>query len=505
MRFSKKSQVISLPAPVGGLNGKDAIANMPPTDAWKLENWFPLPSAVSLRNGSETWCSNITGPIESLMCYNGSTESKLFAACGAAIYDVTTKGNTGAAVVTGLTSARWQHCNFGNPAGQWLVMCNGSDHTKTYNGTAWADSTITGIDDKLLIHPNVFKNRLYFVEKDSFSFWYLAVNAIGGAATEFDLSSLFRLGGYLVASTSWSVDSSGGGINDYLCFISSQGECVMYLGSDPSSASAWSIAGQFRLGHPIGRRCFQKVGSDVVVVSADGLYPLSRALVTDRSQTQDAVTNKITNLINADVQSYGANFGWQPILYPIGNKILLNVPQLENQVSYQYVMNTVTGAWCKFTGWNANCFELMGDSLYYAGLNKVVHCDYGTTDEGASIAADGGQAFNYFGQSGVQKRFSAARPIIQSNANISPSLIINIDFDDTAPQNVISFSNTSFSPWDISPWDVSPWSSSNQVRHDWQSVYGIGFCGSPRLAVSAKNSVVNWQSTDIVFEPGGTF
>jgi len=505
MMFSKKSQVTSLPAPVGGLNGKDALANMPPTDAWKMDNWFPEPSSVSLRNGSVTWCNNITGSVETLAAYNSATGSKLFAACGANIYDVTAQGNTGAAVVTGLTSARWQYVNYGNPAGQWLIMCNGQDHVQTYNGTAWAASTITGVADTTLINVCVFKNRLFFIQKNTMSFWYLAVNAVGGAASQFDLTSLFKLGGYLVSCTPWTIDTSGSGIIDYLIFMSSMGEVVMYQGSDPSTAGSWSIAGQFRVGRPVGYRCFQKIGSDVVFIGADGLYPMSKALLTDRSQTQDAVTNKIVNIINNDVQSYGNNWGWQVILYPIGNKVIINVPQLTNQIQYQYVMNTVTGAWCRFTGWNANCFEIIGDNIFYGGLNKVVQCDVGQNDEGAAITADTGQAFNYFGQSGVQKRFTAARPIISANAAITPSLIMNINFDDTAPTNVISFSNTAFSQWNTSPWNTSPWSSSNKIRSDWQSIYGIGFCGSPRIAISAKNAIVTWQSTDIVYEPGGTF
>ena len=46
---------------------------------------------------------------------------------------------------------------------------------------------------------------------------------------------------------------------------------------------------------------------------------MSKALLTDRSQIQDAISNKIINLVNTDVQNYGSHFGWEAI----ANGILL--------------------------------------------------------------------------------------------------------------------------------------------------------------------------------------
>ena len=47
------SQTKSIQAPTGGLNAKDPIANMKETEAVTLENWFPTPSSVDIRNGYE--------------------------------------------------------------------------------------------------------------------------------------------------------------------------------------------------------------------------------------------------------------------------------------------------------------------------------------------------------------------------------------------------------------------------------------------------------------------
>ena len=45
------ARVASIPAPVGGWNARDSLANMAPTDAVVLENMFPNVSNVVLRGG----------------------------------------------------------------------------------------------------------------------------------------------------------------------------------------------------------------------------------------------------------------------------------------------------------------------------------------------------------------------------------------------------------------------------------------------------------------------
>lgn len=492
----------SIPAPVGGLNGRDAYADMPPGDAITLDNFFPTPSNVQLRNGYKAWLTGVNAQVNSLCCYSSAAGRKLFAASGTHIYDATTAGVVGAAVVSGLTSDKWQHVNFGTPGGQYLMMVNGADSAQLYDGTNWqavtavsAPISITGIATTSLIHVNMFKGRLFFVEKDSMRAWYMPVNSIGGAANVLDFSGLVQLGGYLMAMITWTVDNSGG-TDNLAAFITSEGEVLLYRGSDPSYASSWFLQGQFRIGRPVGRRCYVRIGSDVAVIGADGLYPMSQALLTDRSQRQDAVSDKIVNLINGDIQLYGANFGWQAILHPIGNKLVVNVPTTYG--AYQYVMNTVNGAWCRFTGMTANCWELFGDQLMF-GAAGVFQADVGQTDNGAAISAVAIQAPQYFGSS-AQKQFTMARPIIYSNASIRPAFQINTDFDLSVPSGLSSFSSVKFTPWG-SPWG-SPWSSPSLIRKDWQNVYGVGFSGSPALAINIKNAVMNWQSTDVAFIEG---
>lgn len=500
------ARITSVPAPVGGLNARDGIAAMPPTDAVKMDNFFPTPSSVDFRNGCKSWATGMTGNVETLATYNSATLSKLFACAGGNIYDISTTGAVGAPIASGFASNRWQTLNFGSTAanGSFLYLFNGVDFPIIYNGTIAQQVTgsstpiaITGVAPNLLVQATSFKQRIYMVEANSFRCWYLGVNAVGGTASSIDFGGFFKLGGYLMAVATWSVDNSAG-MQEYFVAISSQGEVVTFQGYDPSNAANWSVASHFRIGRPIGRRCYAKVGSDLIFITADGAFPLSKAMLTDRSQLNDSISDKIQNLINNDVQSYGSNFGWQIILYPIGNKLIVNVPYVDTAGTYQYVMNTITGAWCRFTGWMAWSWELFGDKLFYGSGGKVYQADTGLSDDGAVIAGDVQQAFQYFGAD-QNKMFSMIRPILQASTGVTPSVTLNVDYDTSSPTPGTATA-TSTTLWG-SPWG-SLWSSNNGTVRVWHSTGSVGYAGSPHIVLTAKNVQCKWQSTDVSYQVG---
>lgn len=504
---------LSVPAPTGGLNALDSLAAMPPMDAVILDNFFPQTTTVDLRNGCKTIVTGLPANVESLMTYNGASVSKMFAASGTAFYDVSVAGAVGAAVVSGLANARWQHVNFGTPGNQFLMAVNGADKLAGYDGSAWwrdggGTHDITGVDTATCVHINSYKNRVYLVKKDSFSVYYLPLNSIAGAATQLDLAPLFRLGGYLMAMATWTIDNTQG-VNEYAVFISSQGEVALYYGSDPGSTD-WQLRGMFRVGRPIGRRCFVKYGADLALICADGLMPLSKALLTDRTQDQNAISYKITNLITGDVTTFGANFGWQVLLYPIGNKLILNVPTIEGKTQVQYVMNTITGAWCRFTGWNANCFELFNDDLYFgsnlgatANSAYVAKCDTGFSDDGAYIVGEVKTAFRYFGAPGQQKQITMVRPIFRTAGRMGAAIAMDMDFSDNYPQSMPTFSGTTQTAWGTALWNTFPWGSTAGILKDWQGVNAIGDAGSLHMRIVNNQFAVEWQSVEYLYKVGG--
>lgn len=501
------SSTKSIQAPTGGLNARDPIADMRETEAVELENWFPTPSYVEVRNGSEAHVTGFSDPVETLIPYNNGGVQELFAAAGDSIFDATSAGAVGSAVVSGLTNARWQHICMGTAGGFFIMMVNGADKLQYYDGTSWhvdggGTYAITNVDTANCVHINNFKNRVWLIEEDSLSAWYLPVSSIAGAASELDLSGLFKLGGYLMAMANWTIDNAAG-IDDYAAFITSEGEVALYRGTDPSSASTWALVGTFRMGRPIGRRCFTKAGADVLVLTSDGAFPLSRALLTDRSQLNLAATDKIAPIFNADIASYGTIYGWQPIIHPFGKKLIVNVPTTEGVAAYQYVMNTEHGAWTKFTGWNAICFEVLGNDLYYGDADAVYKADVGESDDGSEITCVAQQAFSYFGNRTGIKRWTMARCIFSTNGSMSPAILLNTDFALNRTASPSTYTPAGGATWDVAAWDTENWSTGENINKRWQTVTGVGYAGGIRVVLSIKDVICRWQSTDFVYEQGG--
>lgn len=503
------THVDSLPAPVGGWNARDAWANMAPTDAVQLTNLFPGVSSVDLRGGYINWATGMSGQIETVMAYNGANVSNLFAiAAGAkSIYDVTSQGAVGAAVVTGLTNARWEYTNVTTPGGNFMYAVNGVDKPLLYDGTNWtaidnmSSPAITGVTSTTLNNVLLFKNRVWFIQKNTLIAWYLPTQSIGGAAQELDLSSVATLGGYLVDMAAWTVDA-GYGADDMLVFVTSQGEIIVYRGTDPASAATWTLVGVWQLGAPVGNRCMLKYGGDTLILSLDGLLPLASALQSSRLDPRVALSDKIQGAISAATSTYQSSFGWQIFYYAKANAIWVNVPVAVGQ-QQQYTMNTITTSWCNFTNWPANCWTLFNDEPYFGGNGVVCKAwDNGYADNGANINGLAFQAFNYFELRGVEKYFTRARPIISSTGQ--PNVLVGMSIDFSLDENAtpISYSSSSPGTWDNGLWDVALWGQSLNQTANWQGITGIGYCGGPQFQSASQGIQVKWSSTDVVFQTG---
>lgn len=490
----------SVPAPIGGWNVRDSLAEMQSKDAVILDNFFPLTTEVMLRYGFSNHVTGVVGTINSLMGYNSPTVNRLFGAAGDSIYNVTSAGAVGAAVVTGLTSDKWQHVNVTTPGGNFMLLANGSDSMRLYDGTTWSVSTITGVTTADIIHLNVFKTRVWLIERSSLKAWYLPSQAIAGAAAQWDLSSIFKRGGYLMAMGNWSLDA-GQGLDDYAAFITSQGEVAIYKGTDPASASTFSLVGVFNVGAPIGRRCLVQYAGDALLISNDGLLPLSKALMSSRVSTNIAITDKITQAVSEKTTTYGPTFGWQTILYPAQNMLLLNIPVSSG--TEQYVMNTTTGSWCRFTGWEAACWERFNDLIYFGTAGGVCLAWDGQDDNGTNINGEALQAFNYFGNDGRLKIWNLVRPILSTNGNPGVSVGINVDFDLFPPVGLPTFSPITTATWDSALWDTGIWGGDYSIKKDWLSVAGYGKCAAIHIGIATNDVKLKWAATDYNYEFGG--
>ena len=576
----------SVPAPIGGWNARDSLAQMSPIDAVQLINFYPTPTDVSLRKGYAKTSTGITGKVYSLMNYaNINGTNTLFAAAETKIWNAST--STATEAFSGLTNSRLQFVNFSNAGGDYLIACNGQDATMVYDGTRWffiattstaqtitsitrggtgnltatlttasahglvdknrvtisgatesnyngtyvIDVTgpttftytmatapaanavvvgtyttvgITGADSSTFINVNLFKNRLWFTQKDTMKVWYLDVANLGGAATSIDFGGIARNGGYLQAMGTWTLDA-GQGADDYAVFVTSMGETMVYNGTDPSSPTTWALKGVWQLGQTFNRKCFFKWSGDLLLLTQDGLVPLASALQSSRLDPRINLTDKIYYAVSIAATTYYANFGWQINYFASENMLILNIPISGGME--QYVMHTITKSWARFTGLEAYCWETSGSNeIYFGGDGYVANFYQGNSDNGTNIQANAQQAYSYFDSPGQLKRFTMVRPIFQSNNGV-PTTAINISTD-FEPQT--EFGSLSFNPastvggvWDTSVWDDALWSAGDLVTKTWYGVTGLGFSASVNLSIASQGIDFKWTSTDYVMEKGG--
>jgi hypothetical protein len=496
----------TIPAPVGGWNARDSLAQMKPNEAVTLLNWMPKTSYCEIRGGFSSHATAMTGNGKTLAVYNAFNGSdKMYCATGSGVYDVTSAGAVGASKAA-RTDGKHQWTMFGDGTSNWLIMVNGVDKPLYHDGTNWvavdsaSSPALTGLTTTDIINVNVYKGRLFFIQKSSLSFWYLNAGVAGGALTEFDLSAECKRGGYLMAMASWTIDG-GNGSDDRAVFITSEGEVIIYQGNNPSNSAAWAKVGSYYLGTPLGRRCWVQYGGDLIILTQNGAYPLSAGLQSASIDYKASLSNLIENAFTDAARSYGSNFGWEAIVYPAQNAMLVNIPVTEGTTAKQYVMNTITRKWCEFDSWNAETFAILNGELYFTVGTVVYKAWTGKIDNTSNIVAYGKQAFSNFGTS-MPKDVTMYRPVLAVDGPISFLTDIDVDFGDDPVVGTATYTVNSGAIWDTSVWDNAFWSAGLQITKEWTSPNewnGVWISG--KIKVATNSLTVQWISSDYIYQP----
>ena len=495
---------IQLPAPTGGLNLSTGIAEMGKDEALILDNWFPDEKYCRLRGGYTSHVYGIGAAIGTLMEWAGKASRKLFAATADSIYDVSTAGAVGTAAVGSLSSSLWQQTMFTTTGGQFLVICNGADSVRNYDGSSWSTPAITNVTSADLINVWSYKTRLWFVEKDSTKAWYLGTGSIAGAATSLEFGDKFKLGGKLKIICSVSRDA-GNGPAEVICFISSRGEVVVYQGSDPGDTS-WALVGVYYCAPPIGNRAVARVDGDAALLTEKGVIALRQLAAGGRTAAErQAITGNIDSGIAEDFTSYGANTGWEMIIHPRTVQMIINVPT-STTTATQYAMNTHTGKWCTYGRYaspiHASTWGTFSEDLYFAMSGTVYKAESGHQDAGAAITGRIKTSFQEYAGGGLF-RMSLVRPVFQAGGPVVPSIRINVDYRDDAPTDSDDYPGVSGSAgavWDTAVWDTDVWGGTDLPYADWVSVNGIGTAASVHMLTRTSGINAKLNAIDIRLE-----
>lgn len=477
-----------VPAPIGGWNARDSWASMKETDAVLLENWFPTNGSVISRKGYESYATGLGGLVKTLAVYSTGSAQKMLAGANGNIWDVSS-GGAASSLASGLSSDVW----YWDVLDGTMALCNGADVVKSYAGSTIGNLSLTGPTSANVIGVNVFKSRSYFWEVNSQSFWYSAVNTMGGAVTEFDLGPL-GVRGDLMTMTNWTRDG-GDGMDDLAVFVFEHGDLVIYQGSNPGDAANWSLVGVFEIAPPVGRRCALKYGGDALLITQDGYVALSDVI----RKRSSSFSEKIEAAVRSAANLTGTLPGWEGVVFPAGQFMLFNVP-LGSSMSEQHVFNLQTKAWTKFTGWNAFSWARYSDLIYFGGNGAIYKAWSTTSDNGAAILLDAVPAFNYFKNSQL-KQVTAMQLSMSTNGTLNLGVITEKDFQISPRPSVNVSTGSSSSPWG-SPWG-SPWSLPERLYTPLKTTTKVGRALTGRVVADVINHRLSWYSSNYFYETGG--
>ncbi len=499
-----------LPSPTGGLNARDSLDKMDMIDAIVMDNYMPNNTQVTLRRGYRPYAS-IGHAVKTLVEYQSPMkQNRFFAFANGSIFDITVADNP-INFQKNFLDNNWRTCQFKNR----LFAVNGIDTPQTYipdesgvRGT-WQDVSFTGenLNLKKLVNVCVSKQRLWFIEKGSLTVWYNeGVSEVQGTLLPLDLNTIVTKGGYLVAAGCWTIDG-GEGMDDMTVFVTSVGEVLIYRGSNPNSADDWQLKGVYQISRPIGYNCLLPYHGDLVVICEEGYMPLSKSLaMQNATNTQIAFSDKIRDLVLSRTKANATKEGWQGIVYSRGGYALFNVPVA--QQFEQHVVNTTTGAWCRFTNIRSFCWGLFNNRLYFGTDSGVMLFDEGYTDDGQPIIGTVEQAFTNF-QTPSLKKIQLMNPRTKSSSPYALVTYWNTDYGSVARQNLLSVGVAGTSVWNNVRWSSSQQKSGTfwatlkgKIRSQWIGCNATGFKFSLVFKTKTKGTLIEWYETGVRYEQG---
>ncbi len=492
----------SFSAPVLGWNTRDNLTGMDPRFARVLENMVVDGGRIGVRKGFTlaAACSDLP---EMLAAYDYGAVKKLFVGAGNKIWEVDFTSHTLLPRAEGFLSNRWNTVFYKGR----LYFLNGQDPVQVFDGEtiqaaqftqAGEAEEQTPLDTAPFFAGTLYKNRLFFLERESLRFWYTKdAGAVQGEMLPFDLAQIARLGGHLVCAAAWTYSVSSGAQESQILFITSEGEVLVYAGDNPSEIDAWTLRGTYKIPRPLGNKCVCALGGDLVYLGENGYYMLSQLLSAPAAQKTAAFSDAINPTL-AELKSSFANYGWTVKPFQSDGLLLVNVPETGAQ-AVQHVMNLQTGAWSKFTGLNALDWAELNGKLYFCGSGGVFQAQTGQSDNGKSINWRFMGAYSTLGTP-YAKALKEVVLFYQGRNEMKFDVNVSVDFK----KEYRAYQSSPAAPqsqWDTSPWDETAWAAEAAavkkriiLRLTQGTYFSLGASGA------LLNSEANLLGYDVFFE-----
>ncbi|BAB48032.1 hypothetical protein [Mesorhizobium japonicum] len=489
----QRHSTMTFPAPTRGKISNENLAAAGPKGAKVLENWFPTSTGIRLRGGAARHATIGTIPVVSMMSYDGPAGSFMFAADGTNIFDVTTPASPTVpptAVVTSLTSGYFSYVQMPTPGGYYLSALNGTDSMRQFDGTTWTTVAALGpsINTNQLSFIWTYRNRQFFVQKNTLNVWFLPVDSISGTAQAYSLAGVFQDGGSVLCGGTWSLET-GGGIDAKCVIISDRGEVAVFQGTNPADATAWSLVGRYAMSPLLGPRALMQAGGDLLMGMADGIVPISQAIQKDAAAL---ALISVTRAIEPDWRKEVAArtvLPWELLKWPQFNMGIVALPASPGQDRKVFVVNLQTGAWADYTGWDACCLVLHAGWAYFGTSDgKIMQCEVGGIDDGMPYVCTYVGLFDHMKAVARTKIIHMARTVFIASRKFVPKLSVSTNYQVSLPSPPPSApDDVTLDTWDSGLWDKAVWDAGwvKAVTTKWTSVGQSGFIIAPQVQVTS--------------------
>ncbi len=496
--------IVEIPTAQRGLNIKDNLDQMSIEYSFQMDNIIPEETADRVRKGSEKISTKAT---ETLIGFNVVPNQAVLGANDNSIYSINLGNGTTTNLNTGFTSSDWIQSYFTDGAGNSNVfVCNGEDTPqRIFNdgtlqsvdfGFTVPTGSGSGLDLQDLNYPLNFKNRMYFVEKETSNLYYGDVQAISGELTQFSVAGFVNDGGSISAIANWTQDA-GQGVDNLLAIFTTEGEVLIYQGTSPE-ASDWQLRGNYRISRPIGRRNNTSLGGDLIVITEQGYLPLSVVLNQDRANRVN-----ISDKINPIVKGKDFTKNWSIHWFSKEGWILINAPSSTSRYKYeQHIYNSQTGGWCRFVGMDALNWLAQEDRLFYCSSTGIYEANVNSTDNGESITYINQRAYSKLNGERLKQPLRIKPRYKSIGGQLDSNVRYGIDFKLGLKQTLVSTGSGISSYWDESIWDESFWSDENVVEQFKSTSYSRGGY-YVSVGVFGETSVdLEFYSTELLYRRG---
>lgn len=514
---AQQLRAITLPAPTRGIILNENFAYMKPGGAIICDNWIPTLRGVQLRGGCIRYCdlhaldtpvppvpSTLRKPVISAFEYVSANVQKMFAGQDTKLFDVSAV--TPVLVKSGQLSGNYCASQLANASGDYLMVVNDAgDYPLRFDGSTWTTLNASQITTDPAITPppscatgqNLtyvwkYRNRYFFLEGDTMNAWYLPLNAIQGQLELVPLSGAATKGGKLLWGATWSLDA-GDGIDEKCVFGTDQGELLIFTGTDPSNAANWRQEGRYGIGAPMGMNAHLSIGGDLLIATVDGITPMSAAITKESEQLDLSLLTTPIKPMWRDEVAAKRSWSWTMKRWDEYGGIFVTWPGGAPGNRYCAGINTATGAWARFVGYDATCFIRMRADMFFGNQDGIVmQADRTGYDDGmpyTAVLVGGWEMFQAPPQTVVWHQARAS--FAASNRDpFQPQLSAVTDYLVTLPPPPMAGPDPGPADvWDQGLWDVAKWdqpyASMPPVRSTgWVSIGLTGYSHAPVVQVT---------------------